>query len=134
VLRAPVSGTLENNVKLGEESKWFVCLSILANSHVSNAMENIYIKKIKNKWYLYIYFITTFYNYIFHTYIIFFSLFSFLSLLFFTNKKRIKGSCHKNCLKWLFKYHYSKQKYLLFHVFLILRPSKFSPYLILIAF
>jgi len=27
--------------------------------------------------------------------------------LFLTNEKREKRSCHKNCIKWLFKYHYS---------------------------
>jgi len=36
-----------------------------------------------------------------------YSLSFFFSLLFFTNKKRKKESCHQSFLKWLFKDYYS---------------------------
>jgi len=63
---------------------------------------------VKEKWYLYIHLWQFFDNFLSHTYIILlFSLFLFLSPLFLTNEKREKRSCHKSCIKWLFKYHYS---------------------------
>jgi len=46
-------------------------------------------------------------NFLSHTYtIILFSLIIFISLLFFTNKKREKENCHTNFYKLLYKYHY----------------------------
>jgi len=48
-------------------------------------------------------------NFLSHTHIILlFSLFLFLSPLFLINEKREKRSYHISCLKWLFKYQYSK--------------------------
>lgn len=32
--------------------------------------------------------------------------FLFFSLLFWINKKRVNKSCHRNCIKWLYIYHY----------------------------
>jgi len=47
-------------------------------------------------------------NFLYHTYImlLFFLYFFSLSIVFDQWKER-KRSCHNNCLKWLFKYHYS---------------------------